>query len=233
MKSHSDGTLKAKLDIITLDSTDLRYPIALKKYLRDDTPVSIAALGDLNILQNNTLALFSSIKCPGNLILKTYDLAQSLRQQSVTVIGGFHSRMEKETLAILVRGKQPVILCPARNIGAKMTREYAEPIEQGRLLILTPFDDQQTRITAETSVVRNRFVAALAYSVFVAHADPGGKLEALCREMITWGKPVYTFDDTANENLGWLGARTVPATFPLAEQSVKDATMAEFRKRAK
>lgn len=74
------------MDIVTLDSTDSRYPIALKKYLRDDTPVSIATLGDLNILQNKTLALFSSVKCPGNLILKTYDLAQSLRQRGITVI---------------------------------------------------------------------------------------------------------------------------------------------------
>ena len=194
------------MDIVTLDSTDSRYPITLKKYLRDDTPVSIAALGDLNILQRKTLALFSSIKCPGNLVLKTYDLAQRLRQQSVTVIGGFHSPMEKETLAILLRGKQPVVICPARNIGAKMVRDYSQLIEQGRVLILSPFDETQSRITSETSFTRNRFVAALADAVFVTHADANGKLAELCREVIAWNKKVHSFADEANAHLIAFGA---------------------------
>lgn len=51
-------------------------------------------LGDLNILNQQSLALFCSVKCPGNLILQTYDLAQRLRKSGVTVIGGFHSPME-------------------------------------------------------------------------------------------------------------------------------------------
>lgn len=199
----------------------MRYPIALKKYLRDDAPVSIAALGDLNILQNKTLALFSSIKCPGNLVLKTYDLAHSLRQQGITVIGGFHSPMEKETLATLLRGKQPVIICPARNIGTKMAHEYAKPLEQGRLLILSPYDDKQSRITAETSAVRNRFVAALADAVFVAHAEANGMLAVLCREVIAWGNPAYTFDDAANTNLCALGALTIQDSDYIVKTLVK------------
>jgi predicted Rossmann fold nucleotide-binding protein DprA/Smf involved in DNA uptake len=193
------------MDVLTWARTDSLYPPALKTYLRDDAPARIAALGNLDILQRRTLALFSSIRCPGNLILQTYDLAQNLRQQGVTVIGGFHSPMERETLAILLRGAQGVILCPARNIGAKMAREYAQPLEQGRLLILSPFDDTQTRITTETSVARNRFVAAIANAVFVPHAEPQGKLEQLCREVIAWGKPLFTFAE--NVHLVALGAQ--------------------------
>jgi len=206
------------MDIVTLDSNDSRYPIALKKYLRDDTLVSIAALGDLNILQNKTLALFSSVKCPGNLILKTYDLAQSLRQQSITVIGGFHSPMEKETLAILLRGKQPVVICPARNIGTKMARDYSQLIEQGRVIILSPFDETQSRITSETSFTRNRFVAGLANAVFVAHAETDGKLATLCREVIRWNKKLYSFEDASNAHLISLGAQRLRVDEPNQEE---------------
>lgn len=53
------------------------------------------------------LALVCSVKCPGDLILKTYDLAQQLREAEVTIIGGFHSLMERECLTILLRGNQP------------------------------------------------------------------------------------------------------------------------------
>jgi predicted Rossmann fold nucleotide-binding protein DprA/Smf involved in DNA uptake len=198
------------MDVLTWARTDSLYPPALKTYLRDDAPARIAALGNLDILQRRTLALFSSIRCPGNLILQTYDLAQNLRQQGVSVIGGFHSPMERETLTILLRGAQGVILCPARNIGAKMAREYAQPLEQGRLLILSPFDDTQTRITTETSVARNRFVAAIANAVFVPHAEPQGKLEQLCREVIAWGKPLFTFAE--NVQLVALGAQMANET---------------------
>jgi hypothetical protein len=115
------------MDIIYLAQTDPRCPPTLKTYLRDDAPAQIATLGNLDILRRGQaqrqpqglplLALFSSIRCPGNLILQTYDLAQNLRARGVTVIGGFHSPMERETLAILLRGAQGVVLCHAREPG--------------------------------------------------------------------------------------------------------------------
>jgi predicted Rossmann fold nucleotide-binding protein DprA/Smf involved in DNA uptake len=197
------------MDILALDRADPRYPPTLKTYLRDDAPAHFAALGNLDILQGRTLALFSSVKCPGNLILQTYDLAQSLRKRNIAVIGGFHSPMEQECLKILLRGKQPTIICPARNIGAKMAREHAQAIEQGRLLILSPFSDKDSRITAEAAEIRNRFAAALADALFIAYAAPGGQMEQLCLEVITWGKPLYTFADEANAHLIAIGAKTV------------------------
>jgi len=60
-------------------------------------------------------------------------------------------------------------------------------------------------------VFRNRFVAALANAVLIAHARPGSKTEALAREVIGWGKPVYTLDHPANRNLLELGARRMEA----------------------
>lgn len=48
------------------------------------------------------LVLSCSIKCPGNVILKTYDLAGALCDAGVPVIGGFHAPMEKECLDILL-----------------------------------------------------------------------------------------------------------------------------------
>jgi predicted Rossmann fold nucleotide-binding protein DprA/Smf involved in DNA uptake len=90
-----------------------------------------------------------------------------------------------------------------------MAREHAQAIEQGCLLILSPFSSKNSRITAETAGMRNRFVAALADAVFIAYADPGGKMEQLCREVIAWGKPLYTFADEANARLIAIGAKTV------------------------
>lgn len=186
---------------------DSAYPPVLPGLLGNDAPPRIAALGDLKILDQQSLALFCSVKCPGNLILHTYDLAQRLRQSGVTVIGGFHSPMEQECLTILLRGTQPVIVCPARSLsGMRIPAAFKQPLEQGRMLLLSPFTDTARRATVETAMLRNRFVAAVAGAIFVAHAEPQSKTEQFCREVLEWRKPLYTLAGDANGHLLTMGA---------------------------
>lgn len=165
-------------------------------------------LGNINNLKQKKLAIFCSVKCPGHLILKAHDLSQSLRQAGVTVIGGFHSPMEQECLRILLRGTQPIIICPARSLGGmRISIEHKKAIEKGRLLFLSPFKEGQRRNTVETAMERNRFVAAFADAVFVAHASPNSKIEKFCHEVVKFGKPLYTFESEANKFLINIGAK--------------------------
>lgn len=202
--------LRARMEIIRIQEGGPSYPSTLRKYLGDDAPESIMSLGNIEILQKRKIALFCSVKCPGELILQTYDLAKQWGEAGTTVIGGFHSPMERECLNILLRGKQSLIVCPARSIeGMRLRGEYKQPLADGRLLLLSPFASKQRRITVDIAILRNRFVAALADSVFVAYADPGGKTEQFCREIVSWGKQLYTFEGGANANLLELGAKPV------------------------
>ena len=197
-------------DIVEFKQADSEYPSLLKTHLANHAPKIIAALGNPTILQSKILALFCSVRCPGHLILKAHDLAQKLKQADMTVIGGFHSPVERECLRILLRGLKPVILCPARSLsGMRMRTEYKKPIEEGRLLLLSPFKEKQRRNTAETAMERNRFAGALADIVFVAHASPNSKMEKFCREVLTWGGRLYTFESESNSNLIQFGAKPV------------------------
>ena len=128
----------------------------------------------------------------------------------MTVISGFHSPMEHECLTILLRGTQPVIICPAKSINnMRINKEYKKPLKDGRLLFLSPFDENQRRISAKRSHYRNLFVAAMSAAVFVAHAGPASKTESFCKEIISWQKPIYTFESDYNKNLVEMGARPV------------------------
>jgi len=196
------------MDIVHLGQGDPRYPAALKVYLGDHAPAFITARGNLHILRHQMLGLFCSVKVPGSLILQTYDLAQHLRRTGVTVIGGFHSPMERECLKILLRSTQPVIVCPARGIvGMRLRTEYKRPLAEGRLLLFSPFAETQRRITPEMAAARNRFVAALADAICVAHAALNSKTEQFCREVLAWRKPLYTLKNDANATLVALGAK--------------------------
>ena len=195
--------------ILHLRQSDPRYPAALTTNLGNRAPELVSACGNLEILQRKTLALFCSVRCPGHLIVQTYDLAHKLRRSGVTVIGGFHSPMERQCLATLVRSPHPVIVCPARSLPKRVPPEFRLPLEEGRLLLLSPFDEAINRADEETARQRNRFVAALADQIFAAYAAPNSSTERFCREIIAWKKPLYTFAGSANENLLGLGARPI------------------------
>jgi len=181
------------------------------------TPVDIIvagqecrAIGNAGLLDTPKLALFCSIKCPGELILKLFDFAKELRDEGVGVISGFHAPMDKECFDILLRGTGPIVWCPARSIeGMRLRPTYRKAIDDGRLLIVSPFPAKQRRMSTEKAEVRNHLVVSLADRVFVAYAAPGGKTEALCRGAVASGKPLLTFDSRYNENLLAMGAKAV------------------------
>ena len=175
---------------------------------------NIRIIGDATILRLPKVALFCSVKCPGNLILETYDLATRFRNEGILVISGFHSPMELECLRILLRSPHPVIWCLARGMYHRIP---ARPVDcrsavgNGRLTMVSPFPDKITHITSENALFRNQLVADMAAAVMVAHAAPDTKTEALCQDILASGKPLYTFDHTANANLISAGAKDVAA----------------------
>lgn len=201
------------IEVTHIRQTDACYPDKLLCYLGKDAPPTLSAVGNLELLKTHPLALFCSRKCPGRLILQTYALAQKLREESTAVIGGFHSPVERECLTILLRGKNPIIICLARGFERmRIPKEYTKPLDQKLLLLLSPFSERYKRATKEMATARNAVVAALANSIFVAHAESGSSIEILCRNVLQWGKLVYTFENEANENLLDLGAKPTYGT---------------------
>ena len=163
--------------------------------------------GNLSLLDEELTALFCSNRCPGDLILKTYDLARAMRDAGVPVIGGFQTPMEKECLELLLRGRQPVVVCPARSIeNMRIPSNWRPALDRGRLLILSPFPTTVRRPTAKLSAQRNDLVASLASRVFIAHAAAGSKTEAFARRLADSGKPLLTLEGAANGNLMGMGA---------------------------
>jgi len=196
--------------MLTISQDDPRYPASLRTRLNGRAPASLAALGNPDLLRRRTLALFCSVRCPGDLILQAHDLAQNLLRPDLTVVSGFHTPVERECLTLLLRGTQPVIICPARSIEKiRIRKEYQESLQEGHLLFLSPFPEKKRRITSDTSLARNRFVAALADAILVIHAEPGGKTGGLCQEALSWGKPLYALAGDANAHLLALGAKPV------------------------
>jgi hypothetical protein len=136
-------------------------------------------LGNPHLLHLPKTALFASTKCPGSVILPTYDQAARWRDEGHCIISGFHSPIEKECLSILLRGTSPVIVCPARNLPSRLPPEWRTPIDEGRMLALSPFAPNESRVTADLAARRNDYVASLAEEVWIAHATDGGMIQRI------------------------------------------------------
>jgi hypothetical protein len=135
-----------------------------------------------------------------------------LRDASVAVVSGFHSPIEKDCLDILLKGAQPIVVCPARSIARmRIPIVWKNSIDAGRLLILSPFDEKQKRPTVSTAQQRNDLVAMLGQSFLIPYAEAGSKTEQLGREIIQSGKSVYTFQ-SEKSRLVQLGANTIKPT---------------------
>jgi predicted Rossmann fold nucleotide-binding protein DprA/Smf involved in DNA uptake len=192
------------MQVITLTAKDRRYPKRLAPILGSRFP-EITAIGNLDILadpQTPITGLFCSRNCPGSLILPSFDHISALRDAGRTVASGFHSEMEQECLKILLRGSQPIIICPARAIhNMRLTTDWKKSLEENRLLIVSPFDQNQKRATAELAYQRNKFVAALADELFVIHGKRGTGTLNMVIEAMKAGKKTFTINDIANQAL--------------------------------
>jgi predicted Rossmann fold nucleotide-binding protein DprA/Smf involved in DNA uptake len=174
----------SQLEPILLGPAD--YPPRLRKRLGGDAPAQLSALGNLEFLALPKTALFCSVDCPGSAILSTYDQAAKWRESGRCVISGFHSPVEEECLCILLRGTQPIIICPARTLPKRVPAEWRQALSAGRLLVLSAFEAAENRKTKELAMRRNEFVAALADELWFAHITPGGQIEKLAQRARPW-----------------------------------------------
>ncbi len=168
---------------------------------------AIWTIGNADLLKSELVALFCSRKCPGKVVVKGRDYVDSLRRKGIPAIGGFQTPVEKMCLDVLLKGNQPIVICPPRGIQKmRVPGEWAEPVSEGRLLIVSPFGARQRRATAATAGLRNKFVAAAADKLFFFHAAAKSRTLAFAGELLSQGRDIATFGVEENRNLRELGA---------------------------
>ena len=175
---------------VTLTPADTAWPASLAERLGASAPPALQAIGPVALLAGRKTAIFCSARTPGDAILRAHDTARRLRDEGATVISGFHSPIEQECLRILLRGKQPIILCPARAIaGLRIPAACRTAFDAGRVLFLSPFINAPKRVTRDAALRRNEVVAALADQVFIAHIAAGSQTARMADMLTRWGVP--------------------------------------------
>jgi hypothetical protein len=178
------------------------------------------------------LALLASSRCTGTVIVHSLDVAIALKHAPVSIVSGFQSPLEKESLKFLLKGSVRLVVCPARSVvGMRIPAAWKTPMTEGRLTIRSFIDETQSdggerscaadykassrrrslpkRPTTDLAEQRNRFACSISDAILILHASPNGKLERLAAELLATRKPVWTLDDPANVALMNAGVRTI------------------------
>ena len=137
------------------------------------------SVGNIELLELPKTAFLCSRQVPASAVLRCYDWALEQRQKGTCVISGFHSQIEKDVLHYLLKGAQPIIVALARGLKEKLEPEFEKPLQENRLLILSPFDKNVKRVTTQTAQTRNQLMIDLANEITVGFASAGGQLETL------------------------------------------------------
>ncbi len=138
-------------------------------------------IGNHDIIKLKKTAFLCSRNIPASVVLKCYDWAIEQRENGNCVISGFHSQLEKDVFHYLLKGNQPIIIALARGLKEKIEPELIKPLEEGRILIISPFDKTVKRVTEQTAEIRIKMMIELADNITVGYVSEGGKLETLLK----------------------------------------------------
>lgn len=189
---------------------DAGYPLLLRQRLGAKAGRELHFIGDERLLHLPMLAFLCSAGCPGVVAYRALEVVRSLRDAGVPVSGGFHAPLEARCLELLLEGEQPVVLGAAAGVShVALDRPMRKAIRDGRLLVVSLVSDRAKRRTRERAVARNELVSALADSLFVPWAAPGGKVSRSAWAALDRGRAVYTIADESNLGLLARGARPI------------------------
>ena len=163
----------------------------------------LQTIGNKEILNDFKLALFCSRKCPPEIIVKALDLAVEIRKEGITVIGGFQTIVEQDFLELLLKGKQNIIWCPARNIenNYHYPKKFKKNVESGRIIIISSFSKKDRRPSATRGIKRNYFVTEMADAILILHAAPNSNTEKLAFDYSSSSKKLFTIESKSNKNI--------------------------------
>lgn len=127
-------------------------------------------IGNTELLKLHKIGYFASSKISTLSVLPTLDWATEIAIcADIAVVSGFHSKMEREVLDYLLRGKCGIICVLARSIYRHVPTKFKEAFDKNRILFISEENNPNiSMISKETAHKRNFLVASLANELVVS-----------------------------------------------------------------
>lgn len=139
--------------------------------------MQIEYFGNKKLLELRKVAFLCSRTVSSRAILRCYDWATQINNEKV-IIGGFQSKMEKDVLHFLFKSKHSIILVIARQMYKELPEELIEPMNDGRLLIIST-SPKSVRTSKDTAQKRNKYISEIADEIVFGYIAKESSLNDL------------------------------------------------------
>lgn len=147
--------------------------------------------GNKELLNLTKIAFLCSRTVSSGAILRCYDWATQMSDSAAVVIGGFQSKIEKDVLHFLLKGKQPVIIVIAREMYKELPNELIAPMNEGRLLIISTAPNA-VRVSKNTANKRNLYLSEIADEIVFGYISKESSLNNIFQMFIEKSQILYT-----------------------------------------
>jgi predicted Rossmann fold nucleotide-binding protein DprA/Smf involved in DNA uptake len=160
--------------------------------------------GNLDIIKDYpVIGVLASGKAPGPVVWESYQFFYALRDANVTIVGGWHSPLEKGILDALIEGKANVAFFAAKGLKARGFQQKFKLLERtSRGLMISPFPDSVTKINGtEGPRLRNELLAAISDVLLIPYIKPRGKLFYMLKAESSFLKKTFVLNHVENDKL--------------------------------
>ncbi len=137
-------------------------------------------LGNTSLLERKKIGYFASGIIASLSVLPTLDWATEVaKHDDVAIVSGFHSKMEREVLDILLRGRCGIICVLARPIYKVIPEKYRDAFAQDRVLFISNSSSKSTMTSRHLCQKRNEYIASISDELVFSSLTPTSSLYPL------------------------------------------------------
>lgn len=137
-------------------------------------------LGNISLLNYSKIGYFASGTIASLSVLPTLDWAsEAAKRDDVAIVSGFHSKMEREVLDILLKGQCGIICVLARPIYKVIPDKYRKAYAQNRVLFISHNSAKSTMPSRHLCRQRNEYIASISDELVFSSLTPQSSLYPL------------------------------------------------------
>ena len=138
-------------------------------------------IGNMSLLGLSKTAYLCSMTDDKTIINKSIEWANKYKDKEICIISGFQSPAEMAVLEVLLEGNVKIIMVLAKSIFKKCPEKYKKAVEEGRMLIISPFENVEAVTTKDSARRRNQYVMNHSNNMVVGYITKLGMLESMVK----------------------------------------------------
>jgi predicted Rossmann fold nucleotide-binding protein DprA/Smf involved in DNA uptake len=135
--------------------------------------------GNKEIMKMKKTGFLCSRTAPETMVEKAYEWAVEKSGAGECAVCGNYSHIERDVFEILLKGSGKIILVAAWELAGIMRPDIQKALDDGRLLIVSPFGINSPNKSHFSAEIRNKLIVFLSNDLYIAHTEKGGTLERI------------------------------------------------------